>query len=149
MEKEYILAPVIHLQIVRDSDLKVPRYVRNPSNVAKLLMEHYGSLDREVLVVIHLSTRMEILSVETVAQGTLNSTNVCMRELFKGAILANANAIILAHNHPSGNATPSPEDANLSRKVKQAGEILGIELLDHLVVGYRDFVSLNERGLIC
>ena len=57
MEKEYILAPVIHLQIVRDSDLKVPRYARNPSNVAKLLMEHYGSMDREVVVVVHLDTR--------------------------------------------------------------------------------------------
>jgi len=147
-KKDYIYAPVIHLEIVRDASVKVPRCIRTPSHVSDLLMEHYGSNDREVLVVIHVDTRMKILSVEPIAVGGLNISYVNMRELFKGAIVANASSIILAHNHPSGDATPSPEDVSLTRKVKEAGKILGIEVLDHVIVGYNSFTSLYERGLI-
>jgi DNA repair protein RadC len=147
-EKEYIYAPVIHLQIVRDKDMKAPRYIRKPSHVADLLMEHYGSLDREVLVVIHLNTRNQIMSIEPIATGSVNGMGINMRELFKGAILANATSIIIAHNHPSGETSPSPEDVAMTRKVQQAGNLLGVEVLDHLVVGYRNFASLKELGLI-
>jgi DNA repair protein RadC len=147
-EKEYIYAPVIHLQIVRDGDMKAPRYIHRPAHVAQLLMEHYGSMDREVVVVVHLDTRMQIVSVEPIATGRLNSANVNMRDLFKGAILSNAASIILAHNHPSGVVSPSPEDVAMTRKVKQAGDLLGVEVLDHLVVGYQDFASLKELGLM-
>lgn len=107
-----------------------------------------GKSDREQFLVMHLSAKHGINSVEVVAVGTLNATLVHPREVFKGAILSNAAAIILAHNHPSGDPTPSPEDYELTKQLLLAGELLGIRVLDHLVVGDARYVSLRETTLL-
>jgi DNA repair protein RadC len=96
------------------------------------------------MAVIYLSHKHRVQAIERVATGTLSSIVVHPREVFKGALLANASAIALVHNHPSGDPTPSEEDRELTKRVMQAGEILGIKVLDHSVLGETAHVSLRE-----
>lgn len=104
--------------------------------------------DREGFLVIHLDTRFHVRSMEVVSIGSLNSCIVHPREVFKAAILANAATIILAHNHPSGDPTPSDDDLGLTRRLQKAGHLLGIEVSDHVVVTVGGFVSFKERKLL-
>jgi DNA repair protein RadC len=105
--------------------------------------------DREGFAVIHLSTRHAVISSEVVSIGSLNASIVHPREVFKGAILANACAVILAHNHPSGDCEPSDEDRTITRRLVQAGEILGIAVLDHVIIGARGtHLSFRDRGIL-
>jgi DNA repair protein RadC len=106
-----------------------------------------GMLEQEHLRVILLDTRNRIITIDTVYKGSLNSSMVRVGELFRRAIRRNAAAIIVAHNHPSGDPTPSPEDVAVTRQVVQAGQMLDIEVLDHIIIGRGRFVSLKERGL--
>lgn len=109
--------------------------VREPEAIAGRLARLVESKDREHFVVFHLDTRHRVRSYEIVSVGSLNAAIVHPREVFKGAILANASAIICGHNHPSGDPTPSEDDHEIHRRLTQAGELLGITLLDSLVVG--------------
>ena len=111
------------------------RKIKSPADVAGFLSFEMGSLDQEQMRVVVLSTRNDLLTIEMVYQGSLNATLVRMAELFKEAIRRNGAAIILAHNHPSGTVEPSPEDLHLTKQAIAAGELLGIEVLDHLVIG--------------
>ncbi len=104
-------------------------------------------LPQENLWVFLLDTRNRVLKIEKLYQGSLNSSSVRIGELFKAALTNNAASIILAHNHPSGDPTPSPEDVALTRAAQQAGHLLDIEVLDHIVIGQNRFVSLKDRGL--
>jgi DNA repair protein RadC len=104
-------------------------------------------LEQEQLRVVLLDTRNRVLAVTTVYVGSLNTSVVRISELFREAIRRNAAAVIIVHNHPSGDPTPSPEDVALTRNVIAAGQLLDIEVLDHLVIGQQRFVSLKERGL--
>jgi DNA repair protein RadC len=106
-----------------------------------------GFPDREHMIALHLSVKNEIVSYETVAIGTISAAMVHPREVFKAAILANAAAVVLVHNHPSGNPEPSTEDRALTERIKRAGELLGIPVLDHVIVTPDDFVSLAARGM--
>lgn len=108
--------------------------VSDPKHATAVLRELIGAKDREHFVVLHLSARNCISSAEIVSVGTLTGSLVHPREVFKGAILANAAALICGHNHPSGSASPSPEDTELRRRLTAAGELLGIPLLDFIVV---------------
>jgi DNA repair protein RadC len=111
------------------------RKIKSPADAAGLLSFEMGSLDQEQMRVVVLSTRNDVLSIQMVYQGSLNTTLVRMAELFKEAIRRNGAAIILAHNHPSGVLEPSPEDLHLTKQAIAAGELLSIEVLDHLVIG--------------
>jgi len=142
----YRQAPVISLRMVKDSSVEISA-VRKPSDIGDILVEKYGLLDREMMIVVHLNTRNEIVAIEPTNTGDLNSCSITMRELFKGAILSNAASIIVAHNHPSGDVSPSPEDVAVTVGIRQAGELLGIELLDHLVFSDTGWLSLRMRGL--
>ncbi len=122
--------------------------IRTPQDVATLLINEMRYFDREHFRVILLNAKNRVLSIETVSVGTLNSSAVHPRELFKPAIRNSAAAVILVHNHPSGDPTPSRQDITVTERLKEAGEILGIEVLDHVVVGDGVFVSLKEKGLI-
>jgi DNA repair protein RadC len=123
------------------------RKIRSPADLAGLLSFEMGALDQEQMRVIVLSTRNHVLSIEMVYQGNLNTTPVRMAELFKEAIRRNGAAIILAHNHPSGSVEPSPEDLHLTRQAIAAGELLGIGVLDHLVIGRGGkYYSIRERS---
>lgn len=143
--------PVVSLRMVRDAGILTDRKaIRSPGDIAALLMGRMRDLDRETVVVVYLSTRQDplnILAIENACTGSVNANHIRMAEIFKGAILSNASAIILAHNHPSGDPTPSPEDIEFTRQARKAGELLGIELLDHIIIGSSRFISLEERGL--
>jgi len=106
-----------------------------------------GALEQEELRVVLLDTRNRLLSIETIYKGSLNSSQVRVGELFKDAIRRNAASIIVVHNHPSGDPTPSPDDIALTRVITQAGKMLDVEVVDHLVIGQGRYVSLKERGL--
>ena len=121
--------------------------VRSPADAANLLMGEMSTLEQEQLRVLVLDTRNRVLAVSTVYMGSLNSSVIRVSELFREAIRRNAAAIIVAHNHPSGDPTPSPEDVAVTRNIIQAGQLLDIEVLDHVVIGQQRFVSLKERGL--
>jgi len=121
--------------------------VRSPADAANLLMLEMGALEQEHLRVILLDTRNRVLTITTVYMGSLNTSMVRVGELFREAVRRNAAAIILAHNHPSGDPSPSPEDVTVTRQVVKAGRMLDIDVLDHIVIGRGRFVSLKERGL--
>ncbi|HET90204.1 MAG TPA: JAB domain-containing protein [Chloroflexi bacterium] len=121
--------------------------VRSPSDVAQLLIAEMSHLDQEHFRVLYLDTRNRLLGIETVYVGSLNASHIRIGEVFREAVKRNCAAIIVAHNHPSGDPTPSPEDVQVTRQLVEAGELLGIEMLDHLVIGQQRFVSLRERGL--
>jgi len=121
--------------------------IQSPAEAAELVQYEMAGLQQEHLRVILLDTRNRLITVENLYVGSLNSSTVRVGELFRTAIQRSAAHIILAHNHPSGDPTPSPEDVNLTRSAVQAGKLLDIEVLDHLVIGKGRFISLKERGL--
>ena len=121
--------------------------ISSPADIANLIMPFIGSLDHEELWVILLDTRNRLLKLVKLYQGSINSSQVRVAEVFRQAIIENAPAIILAHDHPSGDPTPSPDDVAVTRAIVQAGKLLDISLLDHLIVGGSRWVSLKERGL--
>lgn len=118
----------------------------SPDHAGKVLADLIGKKDREHVVVLHLNARHQIVSTETVAIGTLTASLVSPREVFKGAIVANSHAIIVGHNHPSGDLSPSREDILVAERLRKAGEIIGIELLDFLVVAGKKHESINAKG---
>ena len=121
--------------------------ISSPADAAALVQYEMSGLEQEHLRVILLDTRNKVLGIEEISQGTLNAAQVRIAEAFKHAIRKNAAAIILVHNHPSGDPTPSPDDLALTRMVREAGHLLEIDVLDHLVIGRGQFVSMKERKL--
>lgn len=122
--------------------------IKSPSDIAKFLMNNMMGLKQEVLKLVMLDTKNTIISVEEVFKGTLNSSIVHPREIFKEAIRKSSSNIIICHNHPSGDPTPSKEDVNITLRLKECGKIIGIDLLDHIIVGRGNFISLKEKGII-
>jgi DNA repair protein RadC len=121
--------------------------IHSPDEAAQLILYEMSALDQEELWVMLLDTRNHFLMNETVYRGSLNSSQVRVGELFKSAVRRNAASIIVAHNHPSGDPTPSPDDIAVTRAIVEAGKLLDIDVLDHLVIGGGKYVSLKERGL--
>jgi DNA repair protein RadC len=122
--------------------------VRSPRDVADRLILQMGRLEREELRVVLLDTKNHVLRVATVYQGNVSSSLVRVGELFRDAVRLNASGVILVHNHPSGDPTPSPDDLHLTAEALAAGRLLDIALLDHLVVGHDAYVSLRDRGVV-
>jgi len=119
-----------------------------PSDVAGIARAIIGpDADREKFIVLFLDARNRVTGSEIVGVGTLNASLVHPREVFKAAILKSAAAVILAHNHPSGDVTPSRDDLDLTDRLVKAGQIIGIDVLDHLIIGGDEFLSFKERGL--
>lgn len=121
--------------------------VTSPADAANLLMSEMAFLEQEHLRLVLLDTRNQVISSPTVYIGSLNTSVVRIGELFRYAIRDNAAAIIVAHNHPSGDPSPSPEDARVTRMMVDAGKLLDIEVLDHLIICRQRYISLKERGL--
>ncbi len=121
--------------------------IRSPQDVANLLMLEMGSLEQECLRTVLLNTKNMVLAIPTIYQGSVNSAGLRVGELFREAVRHNATAMIIVHNHPSGDPSPSPEDVTVTRALVDAGKLMDIEVLDHLVIGRQRFVSLKERGL--
>lgn len=118
-----------------------------PADAANLVMLEMGYLAQEQLRVLCLDTKNTVVHQQTIYQGTVNTSVVRAAEVYKPAITRTSPAIIVLHNHPSGDPTPSPEDVRTTEQLRKAGEVLDIELLDHLVIGHQRFVSLKERRL--
>lgn len=121
--------------------------ISSPADVAALLMLEMAHLDQEHLRVVLLNTKNFVLKIEQVYIGTINSSAVRVGEVFKVALRMNAAALIVVHNHPSGDPTPSPEDVAVTRQLVEAGKLLDVDVLDHLVIGQGRWVSLRERRL--
>lgn len=122
--------------------------VSSPQEAAELVMEDLRYLDRETFQAILLDTKHRLLGVQVVSVGHLSGAPAHPRELFKDAIRRSAAALVLVHNHPSGDPQPSPDDIALTRRLMKAGELLGIKVLDHIIVGEGCYVSLREQGVM-
>ncbi len=137
------------LELARRLMLASPKQrpqITSPADVANLLMLEMGGLEQEDLRVILLDTKHFVLNIQTIYTGNANSAIVQAREVFKPAVRASATAIILVHNHPSGDPTPSPEDVQVTRRLVEAGKLLDIAVLDHIIIGNQRYVSLKESG---
>jgi DNA repair protein RadC len=121
--------------------------VRSPADAAGLLMGEMGLLEKEHLRTLLLDTKNYVLGSPTIYVGSVNTTLIRVAEAFQAAIKANCAGIIVAHNHPSGDPAPSPEDVAVTERIVAAGNLLDIEVLDHLVIGHQRYVSLKERRL--
>lgn len=102
----------------------------------------------EILVMLCLDTKNKVIACHEISRGSLNSSIVHPREVFKRAVLSNANSIILGHNHPSGDPSPSQEDINITKRLKECGAMLGIEVLDHVIIGDNSYTSLKDKGIL-
>ncbi len=122
--------------------------IRSPECAYDYAKKHIADDDREVFFVICLNTKNEVIAVHRAHVGSLNASIVHPREVFKSAILNNSASIVVSHQHPSGEPTASQEDITITKRLVEAGKIIGIEVLDHIVVGDNRFVSLKEKGYI-
>ncbi len=144
-------APVFAIQMVREREvLYNAQKLTAPADAASAFNALVGDPDRENFAVIMLNGKNKIIGLHVVSQGSLNQSVVHPRETFKAAILANAAGIILAHNHPSGDTAPSQEDKAVTKRLAEAGELLGIKVLDHVVVDTEtgNYLSFVEEGLL-
>jgi DNA repair protein RadC len=121
--------------------------IRSPQDVASMLQLQMGLLEQEHLRVVLLNMKNQVMGVKDVYKGSLNSSLIRVGEVFRDAIKENCAAVIVVHNHPSGDPTPSPEDVRVTRDLVAAGKLLDIEVLDHLVIGRHKYVSLKEKKL--
>lgn len=138
---------LVTLKLVRADLIDAPAQLRSPNDAYAMLRPHFADADRENFVVVCLDTKSRVLAVNVAFTGTLDSCTISLREVFKAAVVVGAAAIVVSHNHPSGDPTPSPEDVALTRAIIEAGRLLDIDLLDHIVLGSKTFVSLREKGL--
>ena len=142
---------IMKIKLVRE---KAPEQyqdkITNLECVPKIIQDYIGDEAKEHLIVICLGTNHTITGLHTVSQGTLTKSICHPREVFKPAILNNAKSIILAHNHPSGDIEPSEGDEGITARIKEAGEILGIDLLDHIIVGFgtEEYYSFQAEGAL-
>ena len=136
-------------EIVRRAQLEShdePPIIRSPADIAAVL-DDMRLLEQEQMRVIVLNTKNRVLKIATVYQGSVHTTVIRVSELFAEAVRLKAAAIVIAHNHPSGDPTPSPEDVAVTQEIVRAGKVLDVDVLDHVVIGNPGFVSLKERGL--
>jgi len=142
-----ILAAVeIGKRIVSHKDSK--RSINSPEDIADMLMPEMRRLRKECLKGIHLDSKCGIIKEEVLSIGGLSTNTIFPREVFRTSIIHSAAAIILVHNHPSGDPEPSEEDIEFTRRIAEAGRLIGIELLDHIIIGDGRYVSMKERGII-
>lgn len=140
---------IVSIQMVKESSLRYQyRKILKPDDVRPLVTEFIGNKDREHFGVICLDTKNQPTNIMTVSIGTLNSSMVHPREVFKSAILSNSASIIAFHNHPSGNPEPSGTDLEITKRLVEAGSIIGINLIDHVIVADDQFLSMKEKMLI-
>ena len=140
---------IVSIKMVKESSfLYQTRQILSPNDAYEMIKEQLEGLDREQFIIACLNTKNEPTNISVVSVGTLNKAIVHPREVFKTAILSNAASIMAFHNHPSGETTPSQQDIQLTNRLYEAGELLGIKLLDHLIIGDGTFTSLKEKGYL-
>ena len=140
---------IVSIKMIKESSfLYQTRTISSPKDAYEMIKEQLEGLDREQFIIACLNTKNEPTNISVVSVGTLNKAIVHPREVFKTAILSNAASIMAFHNHPSGETTPSQQDIQLTNRLYGAGELLGIKLLDHLIIGDGTFTSLKEKGYL-
>jgi DNA repair protein RadC len=139
--------PTCRRSAFRGGDATRPA-MNGPEAAAELLVPALAHLDRERCVAALLDTKHRVIEQVVVSIGSVDHTFMAPREVYRDALLANASALVLAHNHPSGDPGPSRDDEQLTRRLVRAGELVGVDLLDHLVVGGERWVSLARRGVV-
>ena len=133
----------------RIASYKPEKYkIKNPWDIYKYYMEHLRYQYKEIFKIVLLNTKNEIITDVDISIGTLNSSLVHPREVFREAIRRSSNKIILLHNHPSGDASPSKEDKNITNRLKECGDLIGIEILDHIIIGDGIYFSFKENMLM-
>ena len=138
---------IVSIKLVKESSiLYQTRKISSPYDAYEMIKEQLEDLDREQFIIACLNTKNEPTNISVVSVGSLNRAIVHPREVYKTAILSNAAAVMAFHNHPSGDTTPSEQDIQLTHRLVEAGELLGIKFLDHLVIGDGSFISLKEQG---
>jgi DNA repair protein RadC len=142
--------PVYRVTLVREG--QIPSYeqrIRSSADACRMLATYLADVDREHFVVLMLDQKNQVLGLHTVSMGSLTASIVHPRETFKAAILANAAAIICGHNHPSGDVQPSSEDRAITHRLAEAGKLLGINVLDHIIIGSAGkYFSFADEGLL-
>lgn len=137
----------VSIKLVKESTAKYEtNRVSSPTSAYDIAKQFLQDVDREHFIVMCLDTKNKVNAINTVSIGSINATTLHPREVFKPAILSNSASIIVAHNHPSGDAEPSPEDVHMTKRLVEVGELMGIPCLDHIVIGDGYFVSLKQRG---
>ena len=140
---------IVSIKMVKESSfLYQTRQILSPNDAYEMIKEQLEGLDREQFIIACLNTKNEPTNISVVSVGSLNKAIVHPREVFKTAILSNAASIMAFHNHPSGETTPSQQDIQLTNRLYEVGELLGIKLLDHLIIGDGTFTSLKEKGYL-
>ncbi|MFL0250133.1 JAB domain-containing protein [Clostridium neuense] len=141
---------IVSIKMIREgSILYNTRKILSPSDAVNLGKYFLEDADREKLIACCMDTKNQPISINIVSIGSLNSSIVHPREVFKAAILSNAASILIFHNHPSGNTEPSQEDITITKRLKEAGKLIGIELLDHIIIGSKGkYCSLKENGTL-
>ena len=138
---------IVQVKMVKErSVLYSTRRIQSTSDADELVRQFLDELDREAMIVVALNAKSEPTCLQVISIGSLSASIVHPREVFKVAILSNAYSILLAHNHPSGDTTPSQEDIKLTKRIKNASDIMGVSLLDHLIVGSDGYYSFKENG---
>ena len=146
-EKRYL--PICTVRLIKEGALVCDRKtIKTPEDAHQILQGYFAALPCEHFIVMLLNTKNRVTAVSPVSTGSLNASIVHPRELFQRAILGNAASLILAHNHPSGDPTPSPEDIELTKRLVDAGKLLDISVLDHIIIGDGCFASLKEKGYL-
>ncbi len=144
------LVPRYTSRLVREGVLPIEERIQlhAPGDAAKVLIDYFAERDREEFVMLLLDTANTVVGFSVVSVGGLAASIVEPRQVFKVAVLANAAALVLSHNHPSGNTEPSREDLRITKQLVEAGRMMGISIHDHLIIGEKRFTSLAERGLL-
>lgn len=150
--ESWYVVPAYKVMLVRDSGESVKMAgkksaIKSPADMADMFKSYLDGADREHFVIAMLDRKGNILGLNTVSIGSISSSIVHPREVFKPAIVIGASSIVLAHNHPSGDTSPSREDIDITHKLVEGGKILNIEILDHVIIG-DSYYSFKERGLI-
>ncbi len=137
----------VRVELIRESNAPPRHVVTAPLDVAGLVSD-LNKKDREYFLCLHLDTRSVVIGIEEITVGSLNAAVVHPREVLKGALLNNAAGIILVHNHPSGDCDPSEDDIEITKRLVKACEIMGIEALDHIIVGGGNYFSFKEENIM-
>lgn len=140
---------IVSIKLVRESSMLYKgRRLSSPHDAADLLRGFMEDCDRENMIVCCLDTKNQPTAIHVASIGSLSSAIVHPREIYKVAIASSSSSILICHNHPSGDPSPSQEDINITKRLLESGKILGIDLVDHLIFGDGDFISLKEKGII-
>ena len=139
------MVDIVSIKMVREkSKIYENREIRSPLDIYELLKDTLEDADREMLIAVCLNNNYEPTNISTISIGSLAEATVHPREVFKVAILSNSQYLVLTHNHPSGSIAPSEHDRNITRRLAKAGEILGIELFDHIIISHKAYYSLRD-----